>query len=402
MRQILLSIAIPLACLTGCSKQPAPPPKLPSVVVTHPTVSSVPRYLDYPGHIEAYNTINVQTQIAGELTGMYFEEGTEVTAGQLLFTIDSRPYRAALDKAEAALAQSIASLRYAEETAQRYSKLVQEEYVAQLQYDQYLTNVLVEEASVLANEAEVETAKLNLLYTTIYSPISGVAGKKQVDVGNYVTVADNPSLITINQINPVYASFYVPDVDLPTIQKYQAGGELKTIIYLNEDRSLAYEGKLTLIDNQVNENTGSIFMKATLCNDNKELWPGEFVDVRVILTTIDNAIQLPYQAVQLGQQGHFVFVVNSDNTISMKNVKVGQRQGDLLVIEEGLAATDVIVLEGQLNLYPGAKVEIQQQNTVPSAPNNDSVTQETPKRKFLGGFRARHNTNLNLTDRSGS
>lgn len=402
MRQIILRIALPLVCLTGCSQQPAPPPRLPNVVVTCPTVSTVPRYLDYPGHIEAYNTINVQTQIAGELTGMYFEEGTEVKAGQLLFTIDSRPYRAALDKAEAALAQSVASLRYAEETAQRYSKLVQEEYVAQLQYDQYLTNVLVEEASVQANEAEVETAKLNLLYTTIYAPLSGVAGKKQIDVGNYVTVADNPSLITINQIDPVYASFYVPDVDLPTIQKYQAAGELKTIIYLNEDRSLAYEGKLTLIDNQVNESTGSIFMKATLCNDNKALWPGEFVDVRVILTTMNDAIQLPYQAVQLGQQGHFVFVVASDHTVALKNIKVGQRQGDLVVIESGLAATDVVVLEGQLNLYQGAKVNIQQQNNVPTAPNNDSVAEQAPKKKFLGGFRAKRKTDLNLTDRSGS
>lgn len=397
MRHVFSSLALTLVCLSSCAKAPAPPPKLPSVIVTSPTVSNVPRYLDYAGHIEAYKTIDVQSQIAGELTGMYFEEGSEVTEGQLLFTIDSRPYIAALDKAEAALAQSIASLRYAEETAQRYSKLLQDEYVAQLQYDQYLTNVLVEQGSFEANSAEVENARLNLLYTTIYSPISGVAGKKQIDVGNYISVGENPSLIVVNQINPIFASFYVPDVDLPIIQKCQGNGELIAMIHLNQDTSHPYEGKLTLIDNQVDESTGSIFMKATLCNDSKELWPGEFVDVRIILNTINNALLVPYQAVQLGQQGHFVFTVDKDQVVAVKNVKIGQRHQDLLVIEQGLAATDVVVLEGQLNLYSGVKVNIQQQNNVPTSPNNDSVSQVPPKRKFLGSFRSRHKNTPDIT-----
>lgn len=395
--KILSGIALCMICLSSCAKAPAPPPRLPNVIVTTPKVESVPLYLDYAGHIEAYKTIDVQSQIAGELTGMYFEEGTEVEEGQLLFTIDSRPYIAALDKAKAALAQSMASLKYAEETAQRYSKLVQEEYVAHLQYDQYLTNVLVEEGSVEANYAEVENAQLNLQYTTIYSPISAVAGKKQIDVGNYISVGESPSLIVLNQINPVFASFYVPDVDLPTIQKYQGSGELKTIVYLNQDTDHPYEGKLTLIDNQVDESTGSIFMKATLCNDSKELWPGEFVDVRIILNTIDDAILIPYQAVQIGQKGHFVFTVDNDHVVAAKNIKTGQRQGDMIVVESGLTSSDTVVLEGQLNLYPGVKVNIQNEDNVPTPTNNDAVSEVPQQRKFLGGFRSPNKKNRDIT-----
>ncbi|MCX6990994.1 MAG: efflux RND transporter periplasmic adaptor subunit [Chlamydiae bacterium] len=399
MRHVL-SILLPIICLSSCSKQVPPAPRLPVVILTTPVVQDVPLYLDYAGHVEAYKTIDVQSQIAGELTGMYFEEGTEVKEGEVLFTIDSRPYIAALDKAEASLAQSIASMKYAEETARRYSKLVQQEYVALLQYDQYLTNVLVEQASVEANEAEVETARLNLGYTTIYSPISAVAGKKQIDVGNYITPAENPSLIVLNQINPVFASFFAPDVDLPIIQKYQTSGELKAHVFLNQDTNHPFEGKLTLIDNQVDESTGTIFMKATLCNDNKELWPGEFIDIRIILTEIKDAILLPTQAIQLGQQGHFVFTVDQDNVTSVKKVKTGQIQKNMIVIEEGLSVTDRVVLEGQLNLYPGAKVIIQETDTVPTAPDNDSVTEVSSPKKLLGGYRSR--PTLNLTDRSGS
>jgi multidrug efflux system membrane fusion protein len=371
-KTIIYSLAL-FACFESCSKPAAPPPRLPTAVVANPTVQDVPRFLDYPGHVEAYNTVQVQSQIAGELTGMYFNEGTEVKEGQLLFTIDSRPYQAALDKAKAALTQSIASLRYAEETAQRYSKLVQEDYVAKLQYDQYLTNVLVEQGSVEANSAEVETAKLNLEYTTIYSPIHGVAGKKQIDVGNFITVGESPSLIVINQLNPIYASFYVPDVDLPIIQKFQNKGQLKTQVFLNENQNEPFEGKLTLIDNQVNENTGSIFMKATLCNDAKKLWPGEYIEVKVILETIQGAILIPYQAVQIGQKGHFVYVLAADHVVHAKNVDVGQRHDDLVVIESGLDASDLVVIEGQMVLYDGAKINPTKKNIVPTHEGNDSV-----------------------------
>ena len=351
-------IFLSLIALAGCTSAPPPPPRAIAVKVTKPTIQDTPIFKEYPGHIEALKTVNIQSQVAGTLTGMYFEEGTTVKQGQLLFTIDARPYIAALNKAEAALARSIAALKYSEETVQRYTDLVKENFVAKLDYDQYIATALEDDATVKENLAEIETAKINLGYCSLYAPMDAVAGKKNIDVGNYIEVGENTPLIVLNQINPVQAAFYVPDIDLPKIQAFQKKqGPLAVEVYFEEGNPSLYKGNLTLIDNGVDQSTGAIFMKATLPNENQELWPGEFVTVKVIFDIEKEALLVPSEALQLGQKGYYAYVVKED-TAELRYVEISARLGNYTHIQSGLSKGDTIVLEGQLNLYPGAKVHI--------------------------------------------
>jgi membrane fusion protein, multidrug efflux system len=374
MKRPLLSTAYCLLLLSSCST-PAPPPaeRVFPVTVTSPKVQDVPIYLEYPGHIEAYNTVKLQSQVSADLTGMYFEEGTFVKEGQLLFTLDSRSYLADLAKAEADLEGSIAALKLAEDTVCRYSKLVEENFVAQLNYDQYVTTSLEDNASVKANKANVDAARINLSYCSLFAPMDAIAGKKEISVGNFVKAGEDTPLIILNQINPIYASFYAPDVDLPAIQRQQnKTGPLEVEVYLNGDKSEAFSGKLTLINNQVDQGTGSIFMKATLANMEKMLWPGEFVDVRIILSTLKNAILLPAAALQLGQNGYYAFVINKSMQAELRQVELGLRYGEEVAILKGIEPSDTVVLQGQVNLAPGYKVTITPTNTSSQNTGNHS------------------------------
>lgn len=349
-----------LAWLAGCekAKPPAPAPHL--VSVTKPMVCDVPYYVDYIGHLVAKTQVTVMSQVSGNIIAQYFEEGQEVKRGDLLLVIDPRPYEAALAKAEATLAQTYATLHYDKETTYRYGPLVQQEFISQLNYDQYVTNVLVDEAVVGQNKADLETAKINLGYCYIEAPMDCVTGKLQVKTGNYVDAMASTELVLLNQIKPMLVDFYVPETDLFTIQQKQREGKLKLIVYPDPAHKHAFTGDLTLIDNQVNTGTGAILLEGTLPNEDKILWPGHFVDVRLILDEKSGALLLPNDAIMIGQKGHYVFVVKSDSTIEARNVKVGQRYGDSLIsIESGITADEVIVTEGQLDLYPGMKVQIQ-------------------------------------------
>lgn len=360
MKQILLLAICSLSLISSCSSPPsAPKAKVFPVTVVKPVIKDVPIYLEYPGHIEAYNTVNLQAQVSADLTGMYFEEGTFVKEGQLLFTLDSRPYLANLSKAEADLEGSIAALKLAEDTVCRYARLVEENFVAQLNYDQYVTTSLEDSAAVKANMANVDTARIDLSYCTLFAPMDAIAGKKEISVGNYVKAGEETPLIVLNQINPVYAAFYVPDVDLPTIQRQQnKTGPLQVQVLLNGDKTECFEGKLTLINNQVDQATGSIFMKATLTNEDKLLWPGEFADIRIILSTLKNAVILPAEALQLGQNGYFAFVVGPNMTAELRLVELGQRYGEDVAVLKGINPGDTVVLQGQINLSSGVPVSI--------------------------------------------
>jgi len=344
-----------LLLLFACSK-PAPTAQpVPYVSIVKPEVADVPLFYEYIGHVEANQTVNVKAQAAGTILGQFFIEGQEVLVDSLLLTIDPRPFQAALDKACGELAQNLANLKIARETAERYAPLVVDEYISKLTYDQYLTNVKTAEAAVQQSQADVETAQINLGYCSLTAPFTGIASKLLINVGNYVPVGGDP-LLTINQISPIRISVYAPEKDLPRIVHYHLKQKLKTIAFLNDD---CIEGELFLIDNQVNEATGNILLQALFQNDDKKLWPGEFVRARIILDIKKDAILLPKQAIQVGQEGPYLYVVKEDNTVELRKVKLGQNEDEKVIVESGVCPGETVVLEGQLNLSPGAKVIIQ-------------------------------------------
>ncbi len=358
-------------CLAGCEKAPPPPPAPHAVTATTPLVRDVPVYIDYIGHMVAKTSVTVMAQVSGEMIGQYFVEGQEVKKGDLLLVIDPRPYEAALVKAEATLAQTFATLQYDKETTFRYGPLVQQDFISQLNYDQYVTNVLVDEAVIGQNRADLETAKINLGYCYIDAPMNCITGKLQVKPGNYVDANSGTDLVLLNQIQPILVDFYVPETDLFTIQQQQKKGMLKLIIYPDPTHKYAFEGELTLIDNQVGTSTGAVLMEGTLSNSEKVLWPGHFVDVRMILEEQKGALLLPAEAVMNGQNGPYVFVVKPDSTIELRNVKVGQPYDNKYVsIQSGISAGEQIVTQGQLNLFPGMKVEIQPTPATPATPSS--------------------------------
>jgi membrane fusion protein, multidrug efflux system len=344
--------------LSGCSKKVQPVPPSVPVTIANSVECDIPIYLDYVGHIEAYTTVYVTSQIEGVLKSQLFMEGQAVNQGDLLFIIDPRPYQAALQKAEAALAQTMASLKYDEDTVRRYAKLIQEDYVSQLDFEKYITNVMTDQASVKQNLADIENAKLNLEYCYIRAPMNAVTGNVQIYVGNLIPNAGTTPLVTLNQITPIYASFFIPEKDLPKIQSLQKQGLLKTQVFLNQNYNCPYEGILTLVNNMVDENTGMILLKATLPNEEKILWPGEFIDVRLILGEEKDAVLVPSQAVQIGQNGAYVFIVKEGQTVEMRTVRVGQKYENYVSVKDGVKANETVVLDGQINLYDGSRISI--------------------------------------------
>jgi multidrug efflux system membrane fusion protein len=365
-----LSFMALLLAFAACEKAPPPPPPPHQVTVAKPNLCNVPLYLEYTGHVTPYISVNVMAQVSGILTSQYFVQGQEAKQGDLLLVIDPRPYDAALAKAQAELSQTYANLEYARETTKRYATLVEENFISQLNYDQYVTNVVSDEAMIKQNQADVETAKINLGYCFIQAPMSCVTGQLQVKPGNYVNSNAGTTLVTLNQIQPIYVDFYVPETDLTTIQMKQRSKPLKLQVFTEPSHSKSFEGTLTLIDNQINENTGAILMEGTFANEEKLLWPGHFVDVRVVLDELNQALVIPTQSILVGQAGHYVYVVKPDSTVEKRNIQLGQRHGELTVVYSGLAKEDQVVVEGQLNIYTGMKVQIKTQPSPQTPPPN--------------------------------
>jgi membrane fusion protein, multidrug efflux system len=359
MKYLKLLTLLFILGIAGCKKTPQVEPPAHAVSVTKPLICDVPTYVDYIGHMVAKTNVEVMAQVSGNLVAQYFVEGQEVKKGDLLLVIDPRPFEAALAKAEATLAQTYATFHYDKETTVRYAPLVQQDFISQLNYDQYITNVLVDEAVIGQNKADLETAKINFGYCYIIAPMDCVTGKLQVKTGNYVDANSGTQLTLLNQIRPILVDFYVPETDLFTIREKQRKGNLKLIVYPDPAHKYAFNGELTLIDNQVDTSTGAVLMEGTLLNEEKILWPGHFVDVRLILDEKKGALLLPNEAVMVGQKGHFVYLVKPDSTIATANVKVGQiYENKYTSIESGTTANDIVVTEGQLNLFPGMKVKI--------------------------------------------
>ena len=423
-----LLIICPIFFFACSNEKSAPPKKNVSIPVIVSTVAqkTVPLQLRAIGNVQAYSTVSVRTKVGGEIVHVYFKEGQEVKKGDLLFTIDPRSYEAALRQAEANLGKDVAQVKQAEANlarsnaqvrqseadlvrdvaraknamadAHRYESLVQKGVVSKTQYDQIRTQADALEATVLADRAALENAeasvhaaraslenaqaavhasravvdnaKVQLGYCSIRSPMDGRTGNLIVQQGNLVK-ADDIILVVINQIIPTYVTFSVSEQYLSEIKKYMAGGRLKVEAIIPNDQESPVEGFITFIDNAVDSSTGTIRIKGTFANKEKRLWPGQFVNVILTLTTLPNVIVVPSQAIQAGQESQFVFVVKPDLTVESRPVVLGRSLSGEMVVEKGLLPNERIVTDGQLRLYPGARVEIK--NSVPPGPQKEKT-----------------------------
>ena len=373
--------------LAGCSdragaqKGPPAPPAVP-VGVAEVTERTVPLQVAAVGNVQAYTTVSVKSQVAGEIQQVHFREGRDVKRGDLLLTIDPRPFEAALRQAEAALGQrqaevaqawanlarDLAQQEWAQTQEKRYQELLAKELIAREQYEQLRTNMAAMEATVRADraaeqntqaavaagQAAVDTARLQLSYTRIHAPIDGRTGNLLVQRGNVIKANEDNPLVVITQVHPIYVSFAVPERHLAAIKRFQAAAALKVDVRAPNQANAS--GSLTFINNTVDASTGTIQLKATFANTDNALWPGQFVEAVLTLSS-RTAMVVPSQAIQPGQQGPYVFVVKPDLRVEARKVEPGQRlERDTIV--SGLKVGERVVTDGHLRLIPGAKVEI--------------------------------------------
>jgi multidrug efflux system membrane fusion protein len=337
----------------GAAQQPAVP-------VTAATVVQKPMPIDIRviGTAEAYTTVAVHAQITGQLTSVTFKEGDDVKKGQPLFTLDRRPLEGQLHQAQAVLERDQAQAANAKSQAQRYQDLAQRGIATREQVDQITANAAAIEATLGADRAAVESAKVQLTYATITAPSAGRTGALIVHEGNLVRANDTTPLVVINQVAPIYVSFGIPEAQLPELKRYMARGSLHVEARAPTDSGPASTGRITFVDNAVDQTTGTIKIKGTFTNADHRLWPGQFVNVVLTLTTDPTAIVVPAAAVQNGQQGTYAFVVKPDQTVELRPVAVARSNGTESVIRDGLKPGETIVTDGQLRLVPGTKVSI--------------------------------------------
>ena len=350
--------AVLALALAACRKDA--PPARSTVPVTVATVQqrSVPQEISAIGTVTPIQTVAVCAQVSGIILSVGFQEGDEVQVGQLLFRLDPRPFQAALDQAIANLAKDRAQLVNARQEVVRYQTLVQSDLATQEQFDQFKANADAAEAAVTADSAAVQTARLNLEYTTIRAPIAGRTGNLLLHIGNLVPASVATPLVVINQLRPIAVSFSVPQKYLDDIQRFSARSRLAVEIRPSNDTAAVVTGTLSFINNQVDTTTGTIQLKATFANGDRKLWPGEFVAVRLVLNVERDVLTIPSQAVMTGQNGTYVYLVNPDRSVRAQDVTVGRSAEDFVVIEKGLVPGQMVVTDGQLRLVPGAKIEI--------------------------------------------
>jgi multidrug efflux system membrane fusion protein len=376
------------ACLSGCKQQKAEttsgPPPVP-VSVAYATRESVPFEINVVWTVGASSTVEVKSQVAGQLLRATFQEGQNVAEGALLFEIDARPFEEALRQAEAALARDKAQLRQAQATlardeaqsrnadadAARHAELVKAGVISKSQYDQVRTSADVYRESVRASQAAIEShraalqsdvaaidkAKLDISYCSIHSPVSGRTGNLLVHPGNLVRASGDTPLVVIHKITPIFVNFSVPEQHLGHIRRLSARSRLTVRVSLQDEPGRVAQGHVAVIDNSVDAATGTIKLKAAFANTDSMLWPGQFVNVALTLDTIEDATVVPAEAVQNGQQGQFIYVVKSDGTVDARVVKTGRAFGRRMIVQEGVKPGDSLVVDGQLRLFPGARIQ---------------------------------------------
>ena len=359
LRKVLFFLIV-ASLLYGCSPSGRTPakesPKPVPVTIGAAVQKSIPIQARAIGTVEAYSTVSVKTMIGGQIRKVGFSEGQDVRKGDLLFEIDTAPYQAALKMAEAARARDIALKDNAEREVRRYASLVEKELVPRQQYDQFASSAAALEATVQADTAAIENARVQLAYCFIRSPIDGRTGSLLVQSGNVVK-ANDATLVTINQVTPIRVSFFIPEQYLADVRKYKAAGTLKVEAVPQDGKAGAVSGTLSFIGNAVDPATGTIQLKGTFPNTDRRLWPGQFANVVLTLAVRSDAVVVPSQAIQTGQQGQYVFVVRPDFTVEARTVATGEVFEGETVIVKGVLAGEKVVTDGQLRLVPGAKVE---------------------------------------------
>ncbi|WP_165435367.1 efflux RND transporter periplasmic adaptor subunit [Bradyrhizobium sp. Leo121] len=368
-RKIAIAVAVLLVVLAGggfwhfkrplTSEQAAavPEPAPIPVVATTVASSNVPIYLTGVGTVIAYNTDLVRSQIQGQITQITFVEGQTVKAGDLLAQIDPRPYQAEIEQLTANLARDNAQLENAQANLSRYTQLGNKGYATPQLIQTQQAQVAQLQSAVKADQAQIDEAKIQLSYTRLTSPIPGVTGVRQIDVGNIIHPTDPNGLVVVTQIEPISLIFTLPESYLPRIQEEMAKGPLKVIAYSQDNKIKLDEGKLLLVDNEIVQTTGSIQLKAEFPNAAHRLWPGQLVNVNLLLETRKDGLTIAASAVQQGQNGSYVYVVTPDGTAQLRSVKVGQISQGQALIDDGLKANETVVVDGQYRLQQGSRVK---------------------------------------------
>ena len=364
-----LALAAAGLLAAGCGgRADAPRAAAVPVVVETATRKTVALTLRAIGNVETIDTVTVRPLVGGELVGVHFREGTDVRAGDALFTIDPRPYEAALHQAEANLARDEANARNARLEAERGKSLFEQGVLSREQHDALDNSAEALDAAVRADHAAAEAARLNLGYCTIRSPIDGRAGSLLVQRGNVVKAIDGGPLVVVNRVDPIYVSFSVPERRLAGLKAARAAGQLEVKALVAGEEARPLSGELTFLDNAVDRTTGTIRLKGTFPNRERRLWPGQFVEVRLAIGARADALVVPATAIQTGQSGSFVFAVRPDLTVEARPVTTGEEVDGEVVVEKGVEAGERIVTDGQIRLVPGAKVELKPPVGAPSPP----------------------------------
>jgi multidrug efflux system membrane fusion protein len=351
-----LMIASLLCCSCHKKQAQSPTPSYP-VQISEAKTQDIPIFIEALGHVQPITSIDIYSRIEGELTGIYFNQGQEVKKGDLLFTIDPKPYQAQLKTAQGTLEETLANLSLSEEKVRRFKTLTRDEFFSQIDYESLQASMAALLAQTVSNQGQVDSANINLDYCWIYAPIDGMTGILNIDYGNLICANCQNPLITLNQMAPIFVTFSIPEFQLPKIQKAHREKSLKVeAAYEDFKSNEIFEGSLYMLDNAVDPKTGMIKLRAIFENTNRELWPGQFIRNRLILYTMKDAVTIPFTAIQMTQTNPILFIVNDNMTVTQRTVKLGQRQDDTIVILEGLKAGEKIVVEGQMNLYSGSKV----------------------------------------------
>ena len=359
---IAIAVAAWRAWPPATAQSPKGPPPAVPVQAAMVTRADVPIYLQALGNVQAFNTVTIHSRVDGQLQTVAFSEGQDVKAGDLLAQIDPRPFQAQLDQAVAKKAQDEAQLANAKHDLERYTTLITQNAISRQTADTQRALVAQLEATIKGDDATIESAQVQLGYTTITAPITGRTGIRQIDTGNIIHATDTNGLVVLTQLQPISVLFTLPEENLPDVSHAMQRGSLAVIAMSGDEKTELDRGTVALIDNQIDTATGTMRLKATFPNPNHSLWPGQFVKVKLLLRTLHNALTVPSTAVQRGAQGLFAYVIKTDSTVEMRPLKAEQLMASVAVIDEGLQEGERVVTSGQYRLQPGTRVDVREQS----------------------------------------